>query len=466
MNKMVRKLLFVVAAIFAFTNSLQAEELLIDGFGGEMEAAARSDAGETLKYELFQASKEKGLSESLRPIGGVRHFSVYLNTGSSLRMATESSWGGNALVYEASEGTRGSSVVVWDGDANSRGGNTRGLGKNAPLLSYFDRIVFDQFELDIPEGERGTVMIRISLYDKEDATGTRMLTATIPFSESRARSPYSVPLRNFVLNDDVVGIFSDKVGAISLMVDAAEVSGVRVRFGSWSFVGDGKPKAREPEPTAVDEPEEMLEEVPDEVPTIEEPTPLPPVIPEVTSRPTPVPQKTVALTPTPLPTKPLKTPTPYYGRCVYNFEGKVVCVKFPGWGKKECAINSDCFTPTPTATHTATATRTPTPTPILSCLCACRSHDTTGEYFCAHPWVFRVSRLGYTCPDKELGNFPWSFKQDAGGVPVERSETYCSDRWEGKEVRGYRTSSTKEPGELCRLTDCREGVLRNEGFKY
>ncbi len=480
-----RRLLTTVFLLITALSGAQAEDLVVDRFVGSVAADANSNIGENLKYGVFQWAE--GGDAGSRPLGGVRHFSSYLNSGSHLRLATENYQGSWFVMHQAETDTRGSSVIVWDGDAQSRGGNTRGLARLSPDLTRYERLVIDDLQVDIPPGGEGDISILISFFDRGDATSNRMLNFTARFSKSRSRSALAIPLDRFELNDSKLGKFSNKVGAISLMVDGGERTGVMVRFSAVRFEGGvGTPQdeyVEEEQPTATTAPTNTLPPTSTATPTADQwvefeatpdpfdeeyqpPPTLPPTAPAPTATPSPThtPRSTATPSPTPTQKPPTKTPTPYYGRCVINFEGKVVCVKFPGRGKHECSVNPDCNTPTPTPPPADTATPRPTPTPKLSCLCACRSLKPPNEYLCANPWVFRASRLGYTCPDKELGNFPWSFELDASAVPSERSATYCADRWNNKDGSGYDSSSTSDAGVSCRLTECREGALRRAGF--
>lgn len=153
-------------------------------------------------------------------------------------------------------------------------------------------------------------------------------------------------------------------------------------------------------------------------------------------------------------------PTPFYGRCNYNFDGALVCVKFPGKGESRCSVTADCYTPTPTPLPTVIRTPTPTPTPKLSCICACRSPAVTRELFCSQPFTYRVSRMNSVCPDKESGWYPWAFERDSLAVPATRSAKYCADRWDGKEGMGFSVKSPNGPSQKCILEQCREGLLR------
>lgn len=482
-----RRLFALLVCAFVIGPRAFADDLVVDRFIGSLSADANSNIGENLKYAVFQWSESGESDPATRPLGGVRHFSAYLNGGSRLRLATETFRGNWYLIHQADGDTRGSSVIVWDGDAQSRGGNTRGLGRAAPDVSRFETLILDDLQVDIPPGAAGEVSILISLFDRGDATSTRMLVHTATFSKSRSRAPLAIPLRLFSLNDSKLGKFSGQVGALSLMIDGGDLSGVMVRFSGLRFEGAGytaeeyveeeatstatptRTATITPTVTPADQWQEIETETPDPFEQVEsfdvKPT-VPPTVPPPT--PTPRPTETPRPSPTPLPTAtampPTRTPTPFYGRCVVNFEGKIVCVKFPGRGKHECSINPDCNTPAPSATPTETGTPTATATPRLSCLCACRSLKAPNEYVCAHPWVFRATRFGYTCPDKELGNFPWSFELDAAAVPNDRSGNYCAERWQDKEALGYESSATQEPGIPCRLTECREGTLRRENF--
>lgn len=199
-----------------------------------------------------------------------------------------------------------------------------------------------------------------------------------------------------------------------------------------------------------------------------ESTSTPVSTPTRTATATKTPTATPTLSPTPVPKRasptvtPSDTPTPegtpFYGRCARNLDGKIVCVKFPGQGNSECRVSRDCDTPTPTPSPTVTFTPSPSPTPSLSCICACRAQEGQRNLVCVEPWVFRIARLSYSCPDQERGIFPWAFEREAGAVPAQRTEGYCGERWNGKEGAGYPDYSTRAPGIPCVLEQCRAGV--------
>ena len=189
---------------------------------------------------------------------------------------------------------------------------------------------------------------------------------------------------------------------------------------------------------------------------------------------TSVPRAAYAVTPSPYVVKPggfndrpksvvtrvTTGPTPFHGRCNYNFDGALVCVKFPGKGESKCSATADCYTPTPTPTATIARSPTATPTPKLSCICACRSPATTRELLCSSAFVYRVTRIGSICPDKESGWYPWAFERESFAVPVARSAKYCSERWDGKQSQGYSEKAPTGPVQKCLLEQCREGMLR------
>jgi hypothetical protein len=155
-------------------------------------------------------------------------------------------------------------------------------------------------------------------------------------------------------------------------------------------------------------------------------------------------------------------PTPFYGRCNYNFDGALVCVKFPGKGESKCTVTADCYTPTPTPTPTPVIIQSPTaiPAPKLSCICACRSPAATRELLCSAAFVYRVSRIGSICPDKESGWYPWAFERDPLAVPATGRTKYCAEHWNGKESKGFSEKAPTGPSQKCILEQCREGLLR------
>jgi hypothetical protein len=153
-------------------------------------------------------------------------------------------------------------------------------------------------------------------------------------------------------------------------------------------------------------------------------------------------------------------PTPFHGRCNYNFDRALVCVKFPGKGESKCSATVDCYTPTPTPTATIARSPTASPTPKLSCICACRSPAETRELLCSSVFVYRVTRIGSICPDKESGWYPWAFERDSFAVPATRSSKYCAERWDGKPSQGYSEKAPTGPVQKCVLEQCREGLLR------
>jgi hypothetical protein len=150
----------------------------------------------------------------------------------------------------------------------------------------------------------------------------------------------------------------------------------------------------------------------------------------------------------------------FYGRCVRDFDGRLACLKVPGKGVSQCQSGRECYPQTPTPTPTPRLIPSPTPTPRYSCICACRASDSSKELLCSVPFVYRVSRLGNICPDKESGWYPWSFERDVYEVPAQRGTSYCGDRWDGRIGQGYSEKSPKGPPSDCFLEQCREGILR------